>query len=101
MGGGLASGINADGWQDTQADDSHTLRFASRVVGSIGGDLGASYVVDAGDEFDRDQVDDEEVRNQVIANPAQEQTDVGGCNSAGPSARAEECRSMYDGTVEV
>ncbi|KAL1938178.1 hypothetical protein VTO73DRAFT_11822 [Trametes versicolor] len=58
VGGGLTSGVNADG-QDTGADGGNTLRFASRVVGSIGGDLGTSYINTA-DEFDEYPVDEEE-----------------------------------------
>lgn len=71
VGGGAASGANADG-QDTGTDGVHTLRFASRVVGSIGGDLGASYLGTA-DEYDEDRVDDEDAPEGVPECVAQEQ----------------------------
>ncbi|EIW59960.1 uncharacterized protein TRAVEDRAFT_47256 [Trametes versicolor FP-101664 SS1] len=74
VGGGAASGANADG-QDTGADGVHTLRFASRVVGSIGGDIGASYLGTA-DEYDEDQVDDEDVPEGVPECLAQEQLEA-------------------------
>ncbi|KAL1938174.1 hypothetical protein VTO73DRAFT_11818 [Trametes versicolor] len=72
--GGVASSVNADG-QDTGADGVHTLRFASRVVGSIGGDLGASYLGTA-DEYDEDQVNDEDVPEGVPECLAQEQLEA-------------------------
>lgn len=72
VGGGAASGANADG-QDTGADGVHTLRFASRVVGSIGGDLGASYLGTA-DEYDEDQVEDDDVPEEAPECLAQERT---------------------------
>lgn len=100
VGGALTSGANADG-QDTQAEDGNTLRFASRVVGSIGGDLGASYIIDA-DEFDDHEVDDESLHDQVSASPhVQERMDEGVYNISGPSARAKERRSTFDDAVDL
>lgn len=85
VGGGAASGVNADG-QDTGADGVHTLRFASRVVGSIGGDLGASYLGTA-DEYDEDQVEDEDAPKGIPECLAQEQTHTGDRGSACSGAK--------------
>lgn len=71
VGGGSTSDVNADG-QDTGADGGNTLRFASRVVGSISRDLGRSYLGTA-DEFD-----EEDVPDLVPDSPAQDQTDSAG-----------------------
>lgn len=101
VGGVLTSGANADG-QDTQAEDGNTLRFASRVVGSIGGDLGTSYIISAADEFDDHEVDDEALHDQVSPSPhVQGRMDEEVCNTAGSSATAKEHCSTSDDAVEV
>lgn len=78
VGGGSTSGVNADG-QDTGADGGNTLRFASRIVGSISRDLGRSYLGTA-DEFDDNEleVDEEDIPDLVPDSPAQGHTDSAG-----------------------
>ncbi len=91
VGGGSMTGANADG-QDTGVDGANTLRFASRVVGSIGRDLGASYL-DTADEFDEYQVDQEDL---VPDSPAQDQTDTAGDHDSACS-REVHCHSSSQG----
>lgn len=89
VGGGSTSGVDANG-QDTGADGGNTLRFASRIVGSISRDLGRSYLGTA-DEFDENEheVDEEDVPDLVPDSPAQDQTDSAGDHNSACSGEKE------------
>lgn len=89
VGGGSTSGVNADG-QDTGADGGNTLRFASRIVGSISRDLGRSYLGTAEDyEENQLEADEEDMPDLVSDSPGQDQTDSVGDNGSACSREKE------------
>lgn len=101
VGGGSTSGVNADG-QDTGADGGNTLRFASRIVGSISRDLGRSYLGTA-DEFDENEleVDEEDATDLVPDSPAQDQTDSAGDHDSACSKEEKHPSSSQGEGLEV
>lgn len=100
VGGGSTSGVNADG-QDTGADGGNTLRFASRIVGSISRDLGRSYFSTA-DEFDENQLGfDEDVPDLVPDGRAQDQTNSAGDHGSACSKEEKHLSSSQGEGLEV